>query len=258
MGIIILKIGGSVITYKERERPKVNYQNLKRIIDQLLRLNKKFVLIHGAGSFGHPIVEKTGIDKGIRKESDLIAFAETQRLQNELNCLITKELIKKGLPAFPCQASSHAMMRGGRLLKMNFGIIKNLLKLSLIPVLYGVPAFDKKMGCSILSGDQIATFLARKIKADKIIMATDVDGIFSADPKKYKNAKRIKEINRKNFQGVKKILGGSLANDVTGGMLGKVLELSKIAKKGIPSLIIHFSNIKKAFLGKRVGTIIKW
>jgi len=261
MHLIILKIGGSVITHKEKEKPKVNFKNLRKIVNQLLDVNKKFILIHGVGSFGHQIVKRTGIDKGIRKKRDLISFAETQRLQNELNCIIAKELIRKGLPAFPYQASSQAVMVKGRLVKMNLDVIKGLLKLNMIPVLYGVPAYDTKRGCSILSGDQIAPYLAKKLKAEKIIMASDVDGVFTSNPKKDKNARRIKEINRENFKKVKEMLGESSFVDVTGGMAGKVLELIKTTKKGIPAQIIEATkkdNIKKAFLGKDVGTIIKW
>ena len=83
---IILKIGGSIITHKEKGLPKVNLLNVRKITNQLAGLNKKFILIHGAGSFGHPIVKRTGIHKGIRKKKDLVSFAETQRLQNKLNC----------------------------------------------------------------------------------------------------------------------------------------------------------------------------
>lgn len=265
MELIILKIGGSVITDKFSKKPKVNFKNLKRIANEIASTynpeKMSLILIHGAGSYGHVIVKKTGIAKGIRNKKQLEAFAQTQRLQNELNLIVTKYLIEESLPAFPFQASASASMKSGRLIKMDLSVIKGLLKLNMIPVLYGVPAYDIKQGCSILSGDQIASYLAKKLKAEKIIMASDVDGIFTADPKKDKKAKQIKEINRKNFKEVKKMLGGSTAVDVTGGMMGKILELIKTGKKGIPAQIIDATkkdNIKKAFLGKNVGTIIKW
>ncbi|MCP6719330.1 MAG: isopentenyl phosphate kinase [Patescibacteria group bacterium] len=261
MNLIILKIGGSIITHKDKRGPEVNFKNLRRIVNQLVGVKKRLILIHGAGSFGHQIVKRTGINKGIKKYKDLVSFAETQRLQNDLNSIITKKLIEKGLPAFPYQASSHTITAKGRLVRMDLEAIKGLLSLNMIPVLYGVPTYDTKQGCSILSGDQIASFLAERLKATKIIMASDVDGVFTDNPKKNKKAKQIKEINRKNFEEIKKTLGQSSSTDVTGGMLGKVLELIKTAKKGIPAQIIDGvkkDNIKKALLGKKVGTIIKW
>lgn len=261
MDLIILKIGGSIITYKEKTIPKVNFKNLKMIVNQLVGMKKKLILIHGAGSFGHQIVKRTGIHKGIKNKQNLVDFSETQRLQNQLNCIVTKELIKKGLPAFPTQPSSSAVMKKGKLVRMDTDVIKGLLKLNMIPVLYGVPAYDTDQGCSILSGDEIAPYLAQKLKAKKIIMASDTDGIFTSDPKKDKNAKQIKEINKKNIKDVEKMIGSALSVDVTGGMLNKVLKIIGTVKKGVPAQIISGlkkDNIKKALLGKRVGTIIKW
>ena len=92
MKTIILKIGGSIVTNKGSSKPTVNYSDLRKIAKQLARIKKTYILIHGAGSFGHNIVKRTGIDKGIKSKKDLLWLAETQRLQNELNVIITREL----------------------------------------------------------------------------------------------------------------------------------------------------------------------
>lgn len=160
MNLVILKLGGSVITDKSSKKPKVNYKNLRRIAKEIKKAHNpektRLILIHGAGSYGHQIVKKTGIHKGIKNRSQLIAFAETQRLQNELNSIVTKALIKEGLPAIPCQASSHAVMKSGKLMKMETEAIKGLLNIGMIPVLYGVPAYDQKQKCSIGNGGQFS------------------------------------------------------------------------------------------------------
>ena len=53
----IIKLGGSVITDKRKE----NYFK-KDIVDNLAKVikkaNKKTIIIHGAGSFGHIIADK--------------------------------------------------------------------------------------------------------------------------------------------------------------------------------------------------------
>lgn len=259
--IIILKIGGSVITDKFCETPKTNEENIKRISKEISSAYDKkrmsLVIIHGAGSYGHVIVKRTGIHKGIEREKQLLDFAETQRLQNELNIIVTKYLIEAGLPAIPCQASSFAVMNRGRLVKMELSAIKGFLKTGLIPALYGVPAYDETQKCSILSGDQIAPYLAIKLKAKKIIHATNVDGVFDSDPNENPDAKLIPEINSRNINQVKKWMTGSTATDVTGGMLGKVLELLDI---GTESQIINGlkkNNIFRAFNGEDLGTKIK-
>jgi isopentenyl phosphate kinase len=259
--LIILKIGGSVITDKFSSTPKVNQDNLKRISKEIASVytEKKMPLIfvHGVGSYGHVIVNKTGIDKGIKTEKQLRAFAETQRLQNELNCIVTKQLIEDGVPAIPCQASAFAVMNSGRLVNMDTNAIEGLVKIGMVPVLYGVPAYDQTQKCSILSGDQIAPYLAVKLNAKKIIHGTNVDGVFTSDPNKNPDAKLITEINSKNINQVKEWLTGSTATDVTGGMFGKVSELLKI---GIESHLVNAlvdGNIARAFRNEKIGTVIK-
>jgi len=259
--LIIFKIGGSVITDKFSKKPKVNFKNLKRIAKEIALAYKShkmsLILIHGAGSYGHLIVKKTGIDKGIKNKKQLKAFAQTQRLQNELNLIVTKYLIKENLPTIPYQASANAVMKSGRLIKMDISAIEGLLKMGMIPALFGVPAFDKTQKCSILSGDQIASYLARKLKAKRIIHGTNVDGIFTDDPNINPKAKLIPEINSKNLKRVLKLLRGSRAIDVTGGMLGKI---SEILKSGVEAQIINAllpGNIIKALKGERFGTMIR-
>ena len=260
--LIILKIGGSVVTDKFSETPKANLSNIKRISKEISCAYKEnkmpLIVIHGAGSYGHVIVKKTDIDKGIKKESQLKDFAETQRLQNELNCIFTKYLIEEGVPAFPCQASASAVMKAGKLSYMDISMIAGMLKIGIVPVLYGVPAYDEVQKCSILSGDEIAPYLAVKLKAKKIIHATNVDGVFTSDPKNNKNAKLIPEINSKNIDQVKKLLTGSTATDVTGGMFKKVSELIGV---GVESQLVNAltsGNVLKALNGDKVlGTIIR-
>lgn len=264
MNLVILKLGGSIITDKKSKVPKVDYSNLNRIAKEIKEAynpeRAKLIIIHGAGSYGHNIVEKTGIHKGIENGEQLLAFAETQRLQNELNIIVTETLIDKGLPAIPCQASSVAVMKEGRLSRFEIDAIKGFLEIGLIPVLYGVPAFDEKQKCSILSGDQISSYLAKRLRASRVIHTTDVDGIFMGDPKLDSKAKIIPEITTKNFDDVIKYVSGSTSTDVTGGTLGKLRELLEVANYGVESQVINAmvpKNVERALHGERIGTIIR-
>jgi len=256
MELTVIKIGGSVVTDKKSDKPKVNSRNLQIIANQLRYFEEPFILIHGAGSYGHPLAKKSGIDKGIVKKEQLVAMAETQRLQNVLNSIFCKTMIEKGIPAFPIQASSQAIMENGRLSEMDVRTIAGLVKMGIVPICYGVPAYDKKMKCSILSGDQIAPYLAKKLGAKRIIEACDVEGIFTTNPKKDKAAELINNINRENYEKIVGNLNGSLATDVTGGMKQKYLELIEAAKTGIVCHIVHFKSLKEALNGKPVGTTI--
>ncbi|MFX1451056.1 MAG: isopentenyl phosphate kinase [Promethearchaeota archaeon] len=253
--IILLKIGGALITDKNKRDPTVNKENLQRIVNEIKEgfnpdINQ-LILIHGAGSYGHPIVKETGIDKGIKTKEQVLAFAKTQKLQNELNAIVCEKLEEAGLPAIPFQPSASAIMKSGKLISLNVNLIRNLLNLSLIPVLYGVPAYDEVQGCSILSGDQIITYLAKDLKPARLILATNVPGVLNE-----KN-EVIKQIDKNNFETIKHLLRNNSKLDVTGGMYGKVEELLQI--KNITSEIIGGKPgiIKKALKGEKgLGTLI--
>jgi len=256
MSLTIIKIGGSVITKKESRRPKINAGNINKIGNLLKNFKESYILVHGVGSFGHPLVKKMGIDKSVISEKQILAFAKTQKLQNDLNCMVCHRLIKKGIPAFPAQASSHAILERGRLISMATEAMAGLLRLKMVPVAYGVPAFDKAWGSAILSGDQITPYIAKKLKAEKIIEVSDVEGIFTANPKIDKTARLISEINRENCQSIKDCLSGSTAADVTGGMKQKYIELLDAAKAGIVCQIVDLKHFQDALQNKPCGTTI--
>ncbi len=253
----ILKIGGSIITKKDRDNPSPDLEQMEKVAEEIkegISNVSGLILVHGAGSYGHPIVKRTGINKGITNKEDRINFAETQRLQNELNSIFTEVLIGKGVPAFPVQPSASAIMEG-KLERMDVEVINGLLDEGLVPVLYGVPAYDRERGCSILSGDEIMPYLARELDAGTVLHGTNVDGIYTSDPNENPDAELIEKVE--SMEEVRDRVGGSKDTDVTGGMLNKVEE---IVDMGISGRIFNASrpgNIIKALCGEEVGTYIE-
>jgi len=57
--LIILKLGGSIITKKESKEPLVDHDNLNRISKEIASSSfEGLIIVHGAGSFGHPFAKK--------------------------------------------------------------------------------------------------------------------------------------------------------------------------------------------------------
>ena len=56
--LTILKIGGSIITDKNADDGAANYDEIKRIADEISKHHGRLVVVHGAGSFGHPQAKK--------------------------------------------------------------------------------------------------------------------------------------------------------------------------------------------------------
>jgi aspartokinase-like uncharacterized kinase len=53
-----------------------------------------------------------------------------------------------------------------------------------------------------VTSDSIAVYVARRLNADKVILVTDVDGIFTSDPKKYSDAKLLKSVSASELLGL--------------------------------------------------------
>jgi isopentenyl phosphate kinase len=139
--------------------------------------------------------------------------------------------------------------------------MEEMLKHNLIPVPYGDLSLDLEKGCATISTEKILSFLAKKLKPDRIILAGSTNGVFTSDPHLNKDAEFIPEITSSNFNEIKKHLKGSHATDVTGGMLHKIKILVELAKFGVESQIISGlkeGNLKDALLGNRkIGTTVK-
>ncbi|MEW6443414.1 MAG: isopentenyl phosphate kinase [bacterium] len=256
----ILKIGGSVLTDRSVERPRVRRALLARLAAEIAAAWRaggfRLLLIHGAGSFGHPIVRRTGIERGLANESHRIAFAETQRLQSVLNGIVVRALLREGLPAFPFQASANAVLERGEIRSFSLEAVAGLLSWGLVPVLNGVPAVDVERGCSILSGDVLAGHLAARLGAVELLHGTDVRGIYSADPATDPAARFLPQIDLRAGGVLPTGIGGSTATDVTGGMRKKLEELGKTKARCQVFDATFVGNVRRALSGGIVGTLV--
>lgn len=258
----VVKLGGSLVTHKSSDELRVDQSLVRRLAGEILAATRlPRVIVHGAGSFGHRIVERTGIHRGLRDDTSLLAMGETQRLQHELTSHIAWLLLEAGLPVMPVQASASAVMEAGVLRSMDVRALEMLIAHGMIPLLNGVPAVDAAQGCSILSGDQIAPYVARHLGIPRVIHVTDVDGVYDGDPAANAAATRFDRVDRDNWDRVRARLAGSSSVDVTGGMAGKVENLMTWARQGQASRIVSGripGRLTQALDGQPVGTLVCW
>ncbi len=257
----ILKIGGSVITDKSGERA-VRTQEIARLAEEIQNANiENLVIVHGGGSFGHPIAQKYAINTGFKEESQKVGFAETHHMMTVLNGLLMDALIWRGIPAVSITPSSCIMTKHGRIQCFEKAPLVSLLKMGFVPVMYGDAVLDTEMGFAILSGDQLISYVATNFDAERIIIGVDVDGLFDSDPKTEKSAKIFTHLTLEELKKLQRKLDKPTANDVTGGMYGKIVELIPAIEKGIPVTIVNATKpnyICKALEKEKVqGTLIE-
>ncbi len=260
---LVVKLGGSVITDKRGDRPRIRRQVLARLAAELAQAprGKLLAVVHGAGSFGHGPVLRAGIHRGARTSAQRQAWARIQVLQNELDAEVCRALQEAGIPATPCQASAAAVLDDRQLAAFWDDAVRGMVAERLVPVLYGVPAVDRRQGCAILSGDVLAPELAARLGAARLVLATDVDGVFDADPHRDAAARPFPRVTPANWAEVEAALGGSRAADVTGGMRRKLKELlGYVGRHGFQARIVDANQpgrLRDAVRGRAVGTLVQ-
>jgi isopentenyl phosphate kinase len=257
----VLKLGGSVITDKEKPLTP-DLKAIERLADEISRAKpSSLILVHGGGSFGHPVAERYGIAGGYADPSQILGFSQTHLAMTLLNSWVMEALIRHNIAAVEVHPSSCAVTKAGRIANMELEPLKKMLKLGFVPVLYGDAVLDSEKGFAILSGDQLVSSLAIKLGASRIIMGADVDGLYTADPKADSSAQLISHLTLEELKSLKHKIEGSKATDVTGGMLGKVHEIKLAIEHDIETVIVNATKplrVYKALKEEEVtGTIIE-
>ena len=138
----------------------------------------------------------------------------------------------------------------------NFSTTLNrLLKLGVIPVINENDSIaTEEIG--IGDNDTLAAIVATSAKADLLILLSDIDGLYTADPHKDKSAKLISEV-RNIDEHIRALGGGSASTLGTGGMKTKLSAAEICVKAGCDMIIANGADPAVLYDisdGKAVGT----
>jgi len=250
----ILKLGGSVITRKEKPRTP-NIEAIKRLASEVATAGpREIVVVHGGGSYGHPPAKEFDISAGYSSPRQLTGFSLTHQAMVELNRIVVEALLDAGIPAISIAPSSFIVTEDRRIGNVDFSLVSRAVESNMVPILYGDAVLDSARRFTILSGDQLATRLAIDLGASRLMFGVDVDGVYTANPKIVKEAKLIEELSMSQMRGMVRI-GEALSTDVTGGMLGKISEAGAAVEAGIDVQLVNALKpgvVRGALMGERV------
>jgi isopentenyl phosphate kinase len=199
---IILKLGGSIVTYKSDGQVRIRRKRLEGIATEVksaLRTNSnvQLMLVHGAGGAGHKIAKDLNLTAGVSGDKSKLKGSLQIRLNNQyLNAAIVEAFMKVGLPVVSIQSGSVIIQKQGSIETLATDLLQQALNNGCIPLMNGEMVFDTALGMSVCSGDAICGILAREFNATKVLYATDVDGVYDKDPFVYKNAKLFSKVTK--------------------------------------------------------------
>ena len=258
---VVVKLGGSAITDKTKtSTPRLEV--IHSAIDEIASHRGQLILLHGGGSFAHPLVSKAAIRNGFKQESQLASISDIELSLDQLTRIIGVGLVLQHRPFVPLSPMSFLTLREGHVSRSFLDPVTAALRLGLIPLIHGDLAFDEVRGCGIVSADRIASLLGEKIGISRVLFGADVDGLYNRNPKTASKAKLIDKVDRSNYSEVLKGLKPS-SGDVTGGMRGKALEALSLAKHGCESYIFNLTksgNLRSLLRGSSsIGTrFVPW
>lgn len=134
--------------------------------------------------------------------------------------------------------------------------MNELLQLGIIPV---VNENDTVATEEIEFGDNdtLSAIVAALVKADCLVIMSDIDGLYTDDPHFNKDAKLISEVETITDE-MKEMAKGSSTNMGTGGMATKISAASIATAVGADMIILngeHIELLSALFQGEDVGTV---
>ena len=196
MNLIVKKFGGSSVANAERVR------NVAEIItDEYKAGNSVVVVVSAQGDTTDDFLEKAAEinTKPSKREMDVLLSAGEQISM----ALLAMAIEKIGCPVvsltgWQAGVSTNSVYGAARIKKINTERIMKELDSNRIVIVAGFQGINKYDDITTLGrggSDTSAVALAAALHADKCEIYTDVDGVYTADPRIVKDAKKLEDIS---------------------------------------------------------------
>ena len=247
---IVIKIGTSTLTHENGSTNLRRIEALCRIVSDIINSGEEIILV-SSGAIG------MGVGKlGLRSRPSDIAgkqacaavgqcelMYEYDKLFGEYNHTVAQILLTA--PDLSCDDRREKFEN----------TVERLIELGVLPI---INENDTVATEEIVFGDNdtLAAKVAVTVGADLLILLSDIDGLYTADPRKDKNATliaEVKEIDKK----IEALAGSAGSNRGTGGMETKIRAAKIATERGCDMIIANGSSpelLYEIIEGKSVGT----
>lgn len=254
---IVIKIGSSSLTHRETgDMDYIRMEKLVRELSDIRNQGKEVVLVSsGAIAAGKNIVNLKNVrvnsEEALAVKQACSAVGQArlmmtyQRLFAEYNqiaaqILMTKNTIVDDLNRF----NAH-------------NTFSELLKLGAIPIVNEndtVTTYEIEFG----DNDTLSAIVAALVDADLLILLSDIDGLYTDDPRKNPDAKFIEQVDEltDELMGMGKATTGSSVG--TGGMNTKMVAAQIATKSNVDMIIANSKDIgvlHRILAGENEGTL---
>jgi len=247
---IVVKVGTSSLSYANG---RLNFQriaNLSYVLSALRNRNLEIVLVSsGAIGVGAGRLGMLNRPVELSKKQALAAVGQAelikiyQKFFEGYNQTVAQVLLTKDIVTIP---DRHQNAKSTLLKLMEMGIIPIINENDTIST------YEIEFG----DNDTLSANVAQLIEADLLILLSDIDGLYSADPKKEDKAEIIRSVDKITPE-LEKLASGTGTSFGTGGMVTKISAAKICIDANIDTIITNGNDPSIIFdilEGKEVGT----
>lgn len=247
---IVVKVGTSTLTYSTGKMNIKRINQLARTLSDLHNSGKDVVLV-SSGAIGIAVGKlgfsekpsETNIKQALAAVGQCELMYLYDKMFSEYNNTVAQILLTKDDISIP---------RRKRNTQSTFN---TLLDMGIIPIVNEndtVSTDEIEIG----DNDNLSAMVAELVNADLLVVFSDIDGLYDADPHKFHNAKIIPVVS--DIDSVRTLAGGAGTSRGTGGMITKLDAAERASNAGINMVIANGSDVTKLYNileGEPVGTL---
>ena len=253
MELWVIKIGTSIIRGNDKISTEEIIRKLcKHIYSFISKGNKVILVTSGAVGLG---CKKLSLKQRPMEVSHLQAIAAIGQVK--LMSLYEKEMNKKGINVAQILITKADFNKSDSF-KNASKTFKKLISMNVVPIVNEndtVANEELKYG----DNDTLSALVSVALNANKLILLTDIDNLYSKDPKTNADAKPIKEVNNNDLKIIKERNTQNFnIGWGTGGIRTKLIAAEIATKSGVTVQLVdgrNENNIIDIFDNKNIGTI---
>ena len=247
---IVIKVGTSTLNYDTGKLNISRIEHLVRELSDLANQGKEIILVSsGAVGAGLERMKKYSTSKYSRKQAMAavgqgILMHIYEKLFAEYDQIVAQVLLTKENSR---QYSQYINSRNALMALLSMGVIPIINENDAVAV------DELKIG----DNDTLSATVATLVDADALIILSDIDGLYTANPSKDKNAKLLHEVPHITPE-IENMAGGAGTSMGTGGMSTKIKAAKIAINSGCTMVIASGSEhdvLRRLLKGEELGTI---
>ncbi len=252
---LVVKVGTSTLTHDNGSLNLQKVSELVRVLADLKNMGAKVVLVtSGAVGVGTSRLRLPCRPKELPEKQAAAAVGQSElmniysRLFSEYGHTVAQILLTLDV------IEDEVMRRNAE------NTFARLLELGVVPIVNEndtISTYEIERMTSFGENDTLSAIVARLVKADKLVLLSDIDGLYDKDPHKNPDAKLIPVIEKVDSH-LQEIAGGAGSERGTGGMATKLSAAIIATQGGIPMSIINGEKpelLYEIYEGKNPGTL---